>query len=174
MQTTVLSYQGGTKRLPWKWGLPFAARVFLMMNFTSQQKAKISYNFSILMMKTNQLKTVIINYSSASSPPLTKGLGATSPFWKLKFRFSGYLTLYQLASEDPQSFLTRLWSMVVKFGGGRGEDSLGSEFISWEGLSSGVVERVRNIWVLTPDLSATFSMNLSKTLDFPLSCLIYW
>lgn len=51
---------------------------------------------------------------------------------------------------------------------------LGAEFISWEGLSSGVVERVRNICVLTPDLSATFSMNLSKTLDFPLSCLIYW
>lgn len=50
---------------------------------------------------------------------------------------------------------------------------MGAEFISWDGLSSGVVERVRNVWVLTPDLSATLSMNLSKTLDFPESQFSY-
>lgn len=58
----------GKKGLPLKWVLSFTARFFLMMNFISQQKAKLSYNFSILMMKPNQLKTVIINYSSAPSP----------------------------------------------------------------------------------------------------------
>ena len=63
--------------------------------------------------------------------------------------------------------------MVVKFGWGWGGIPLGAEFISWDGLSSGVVERVRNVWVLTPDLSATLSMNLSKTLDFPESQFSY-
>ena len=34
--------------------------------------------------------------------------------------------------------------------------------------------RVRNIWVLIPDLSATFSMNMSKTFDFHESQFPYW
>ena len=80
MQTTVLSYQGEKKDCHESGVFLLLQDFFLTMNFISQQKAKISYNFSILMMKTNQLKTVIINYSSAPSPPLTKGLGAISPF----------------------------------------------------------------------------------------------
>lgn len=113
MQTTVLSYQGEKKDCHESGVFLLLQDFFLMMNFISQQKAKISYNFSILVMKTNQLKTVIINYSSAPSPPLTKGLGANISLLKAKISLLPVSDFVPVGLRGPPEFP----NMTLKHGG---------------------------------------------------------
>lgn len=131
MQTTVLSYQGEKKDCHESGVFFLLQDFFLMMNFISQQKAKISYNFSILMMKTNQLKTVIINYSSAPSPPLTKGLGANISLLKAKISLLPVSDFVPVGLRGPPEFP----NMTLKHGGKvwGGGDSLGSRIhlVGW-------------------------------------------